>query len=246
MSFKDHFSGQSQAYADSRPDYPAALYKIILDQVKKKSLCWDVATGNGQAAIALAHYFDRVVATDASQEQIDQAFPKDNIEYCCEPAEQSSLADQSVDLVTVAQALHWFDFDAFYREVERVLKPGGVIAAWTYGLISVNESIDPCIKAFYSDTLKPHWPKERRYVDNNYRTIPFPFKEKIQSPALALKKSWTVDQCCRYFNSWSAVKNYEAETGENPVEFFRADVAALWEESLQVSWPIVLRLGVKP
>ena len=242
MVFKDHFSTQAQTYADSRPDYPPELYEFIASQVKEHTLCWDVATGNGQAAVPLAQYFDRVVATDASMAQLQQAIACRNIDYRCEPAEQSSLENASVDLVTVAQALHWFDFELFYPELKRVLKPGGVIAAWTYGLLTVNDDIDSIIQGFYSGVLGGYWPQERSYVDEAYKTIPFPYS-KVKTPDLNIKRAWSLEQLCSYLESWSAVEKYKRENGNSGVAPIKKQLAPYWADNCIVTWPISLLLG---
>ena len=242
MVFNDHFSTQAQTYADSRPDYPAALYEFMVSQTKQHTLCWDVATGNGQAAVALAQYFDRVVATDASMAQLQQAIGRVNIDYRCEPAEHSSLENASVDLVTVAQALHWFDFERFYPELKRVLKPGGRVAAWTYGLLTVNDEIDSIIERFYSHVLGGYWPQERNYVDQAYKTIPFPFN-KIEAPYFSIKREWSLEQLCRYLESWSAVEKYKKQNGSSCVAPIKKQLESCWTDNQRVSWPISLLLG---
>jgi ubiquinone/menaquinone biosynthesis C-methylase UbiE len=242
MVFKDHFSTQAQTYADSRPDYPPELYEFIASQTKEHTLCWDVATGNGQAAVPLAQYFDRVVATDASMAQLQQAIACGNIDYRCEPAEQSSLENASVDLVTVAQALHWFDFERFYPEVRRVLKPGGLVAAWTYGLLTVNDEVDSIIQGYYSGELSGYWPQERRYVDEAYQTIPFPFS-KVETPNFNIERKWTLEQLCRYLESWSAVEKYKKENGNSGVSLIKQQLAPYWTDNCMVTWSISLLLG---
>jgi ubiquinone/menaquinone biosynthesis C-methylase UbiE len=242
MVFKDHFSTQAQTYADSRPDYPPELYEFIASQTKEHTLCWDVATGNGQAAVALAQYFDQVVATDASMAQLRLATGRKNIDYRCEPAEQSSLETDSVDLVTAAQALHWFDFERFYAEVRRALKPGGLVAAWTYGLLTVNDDIDSIIQSFYSGVLGGYWPQERRYVDEAYQTIPFPFS-KVETPNLNIVREWTLEQLCSYLESWSAVEKYKSENGTSGVDLIKKQLEPYWTDNRRVTWPISLLLG---
>src|ERR1043165_5287441 len=126
-AFKDHFSTQSQDYARYRPDYPPSLFQWLASLTSAHALAWDVGTGSGQAALALADHYRRVVATDAAEAQLRHAVAHERVTYKGMPAENTDLGNASVDLVTVAQALHWFDFDRFYREVQRVLRPGGLI-----------------------------------------------------------------------------------------------------------------------
>lgn len=174
---KDNFSTQSGHYAKYRPVYPEALYSFIYNQIKEFNTAWDCGTGNGQVASVLSDKFDKVYATDISKNQLQNAVAKENITYIQARAEHTPIADRSIDLITVAQAIHWFDFNAFYQEVSRVAKPGALLAAWGYGLLSVSPELDPIIEEFYADILGSYWDDERSYLDESYRTIPFPFKE---------------------------------------------------------------------
>src|SRR5512145_600064 len=178
-AFEDHFSGHSEQYAQHRPHYPDEIYAYLASIVPAHSLAWDCGTGNGQAAIGLAKYFDKVYATDASAEQISRAQMHEKVEYHMEPAERILLNDSSVDLVTVAVAIHWFNFDEFYREVRRVLKPNGVLAAWTYSLTEISPEIDLLIQHYYRDVVGAYWPERIRYLEERYETLPFPFEEII-------------------------------------------------------------------
>ncbi|HTQ81570.1 MAG TPA: class I SAM-dependent methyltransferase, partial [Thermoanaerobaculia bacterium] len=181
MTFKDHFSGHAASYAAHRPGYPPELFAYVTSLTAGKDLAWDCATGNGQAAVALAETFDQVIATDASPQQLAHAPAHPRIEYRVATAEDSGLAPASIDLLTVAQAVHWFDFDRFYAEARRVLRPGGAIALWTYNLLrhpALNELIDHLSQKI----VGAYWPPERRWVDEDYRNLPFPFPE-LPSPA---------------------------------------------------------------
>jgi SAM-dependent methyltransferase len=242
MSFKDHFSNHAQSYAGSRPDYPGELYEWLVAQLDERHLCWDVATGNGQAASELAHYFSQVVATDASASQLRNALPADNISYRNEQAEHTSLEDNSVDLVTVAQALHWFEIDAFYDEVKRVLKPNGLIAVWTYGLTRINPAIDKWVQHLYADVLGAYWPSERRFIDVGYKSMPFPFT-RLQAPDLLMQKQWDLDQFCAYLNTWSAVQRFIEAKSRNPVDELRPNLAKIWGSKQTVNWPLTVLLG---
>src|SRR6266568_6165743 len=177
MRFPDHFSGVSAGYAAFRPRYPDALFDFLADAAPARDAAWDCATGNGQAAIGLAHHFPRVIATDASEAQIAHATPDPRVTYRVAPAEASGLDDRSVDLVTAAQALHWFDRPKFWAEARRVLRPRGVVAVWTYLLFEIAPEIDAIIREFYSDVVGPFWPPERHITEERYRTIEFPFAE---------------------------------------------------------------------
>jgi ubiquinone/menaquinone biosynthesis C-methylase UbiE len=249
MSFKDHFSDQSAAYREYRPQYPKALYAYLAQQVEARDLAWDCATGNGQAAHGLTRYFSRVIATDASESQIENALPDPHIHYQVCPAEHASLANQSTDLITVAQALHWFDLDAFAEEVHRVLKPNGLLAVWTYNLMSVNPEIDRVIEHLYRQTLDTYWPPERIIVENNYRSIHFPdYLQEMETPQFSMQTDWTLEQLLGYLKTWSAVKRYQQATEENPVEAVKRAFISAWgnnEQVRTVSWPLSLRLWQK-
>ena len=245
--FKDHFSGHADLYREARPTYPDTLFDWLAAQAPDRALAWDCGCGNGQASVALARHFDRVVATDPSASQIADAEPRPNIDYRVEPAERSSLADASASLVTVAQALHWFDFAAFYAEVRRVLKPGGVFAAWAYAACGTGEAaIDGVIEHLYGDALTgPHWPPERAYVDAGYRTIPFPFAA-IDAPEFPMIMRWNVDQLLAYLRSWSATQRYIKANGKDPVGMVEPDLREAWGDPprvREVRWQFHLLAG---
>lgn len=245
MTFIDRFGGHARDYARFRPVYPPALYTYLAGLVAQRGLAWDCATGSGQAALGLVDHFARVTATDASREQIAAATPHPRIEYRAAPAERSGFAAASVDLVTVAQALHWFDVDAFYTEVRRVVKPGGVLAAWCYGLTRIAPDLDGVVDRYYRDIVGPYWPAERRHVDDQYRSIAFPF-EDIAAPAFRMEQRWTLDEFLGYLATWSATQRYRETHGENPLELIRAPLARAWGEDSAprvVGWPLHLRIG---
>ena len=246
---KDNFSNHAAAYAAFRPVYPVELYDFLFSLVPERSKAWDCGTGNGQVAGVLSDHFKQVEATDISQKQLDYAIGKSNINYQLAPAGQVNIDPATVDLVTVAQALHWFDFDAFYKEIYRVAKPGSVIAAWCYSLLTVNEKVDQVIQHFYADTLgDQYWDSERRLVDDHYQTIPFPFEE-ISAPEFSIRVSWTFEHLVGYLNSWSAVQHYIRDNKENPVDLITQELRDGWGETdtLEVVFPLYLRVGkVKP
>lgn len=244
-TFKDHFSSQSPDYRTFRPCYPDELYAYLAGLAPARDLAWDCATGSGQAAIGLARHFDKVVATDASANQLAQAIAAPNIEYRQAPAEQAPFADAAVDLIAVAQALHWFDVDAFHREAARVLKDGGVIAAWSYNLLTIAPEIDAVVGRLYAETLAEYWPAERRLVENGYRDLPFPF-ERVDAPAFALSVQWDLRALAGYLLTWSATQRYLAARGRDPVEDILPDLAAAWGDAggvQTVAWPLTLRVG---
>jgi SAM-dependent methyltransferase len=244
MHFKDHFSGHADVYRDARPSYPSALFDWLAGVAPDRVLAWDAGCGNGQASVALAERFERVVATDPSAEQVARAAARPNIAYRVEPAERSSLADASASLVTVAQALHWFDGEAFHAEVRRVLKPGGVVAAWSYADCRVTPAVDAVKDRLYIDLTGPYWPPERRHIDAGYTTLPFPW-QPLEAPRFEMATQWRVEQFLAYLRSWSASQRYLAAKGEDPVTLVEADLRAAWgdEAMRRVRWDFHLRAG---
>jgi SAM-dependent methyltransferase len=255
---KDFFSKQSKEYASSRPTYPQVLFDFIIGLVKERNLAWDCATGNGQAAVVLADYFNEVVASDISAKQIENAQHKNNITYRIFPAEKTPLQDNSVDLITVAQALHWFDFDRFYSEVRRVLKrkkdskSGGVIAAWAYGLHTISPDIDKVMLQLYEDILGDrYWPAERKYVEAKYETIPFPF-EQMPAPQFQIELSWNMSDLVNYFRSWSSVQKFIEKNNYDPVDAILGSLENAWggknkaNEKRTAIWPLYIKVGKIP
>ncbi|HEU4995054.1 MAG TPA: class I SAM-dependent methyltransferase [Gemmatimonadaceae bacterium] len=211
----------------------------------RRDLVWDCATGNGQAARDLARYFKRVVATDSSAEQIAHAVAVSNVEYRVAPADASGLASQSADLVTVAQALHWFAGEPFFDEVRRVLVPNGVIAAWSYGSCHAGSDMEADLREFENGLLGPYWNPERRWVDEHYKTIPFPFRD-LPAPGFELRADWTLRQLGGYLQSWSAVAKYRRVHGTDPVGPLLGRLAGHWggpDRVRQVTWPLNIRVG---
>lgn len=244
--FEDHFSAHAAAYSAARPGYPPELFAWIAAGATDRRCAWDCATGNGQAAVALAGHFERVVATDASPEQIANARADTRIEYRVASAENPGLAAASVDAVTVAQAVHWFDRTRFYAAARRVLRPRGLIAVWSYGLFTVAPRIDSAIADFYNGPIASFWPPERRLIDERYATLDFPFEE-LRGPAFRMRHRWTLAQVLAYLRTWSAVQRYIARHGIDPVETLAFELARLWgsAESRDVVWPLYLRAGTR-
>jgi SAM-dependent methyltransferase len=242
--FKDHFSAHAADYAAYRPGYPSALYDWLAQAAPARQLAWDCATGNGQAAVELARRFTRVVASDASAEQLRHAQRADNIEYRVEPAERGSLADRSVDLVTVAQAYHWFDHAAFVAECGRVCAPGGLVAIWCYALARVRPAVDAVVGSLYRGEVGPYWPPERRLVETGYRELTFPWPE-VRTPEFAMTLKWSLPQFEGYLRTWSAVRRCIEAGGADPVERLHRRLQEAWSvepgKPLQVEWPITLR-----
>lgn len=245
----DHFSRQAVAYARYRPSYPAALFSWLADQTPGHELAWDAGCGNGQAAVPLAGHFRRVIATDFSAAQIAQAPAHPQVSYRVAPCEASGLPDDSCDLVTVAQALHWFDFEQFYGEVRRVLRPDGVCAAWTYLLLRGEPGIDAEIARFYAEVLAPWWPPERRWVDAAYAGMPFPFTPVLPAPTFSIRLSWTLADLANYVGTWSAVQGCLAETGQDPARELVERLKPHWGDPAtrrEIVWPIALLAGRAP
>jgi SAM-dependent methyltransferase len=245
-TFHDHFSGFAARYAGFRPHYPASLFDYLATLVPQTSLVWDCACGNGQATVDLAARFEKIVATDGSQEQIASAAPRANVEYRVALAEQSGLPDGSVALLTVAQALHWFDFDRFYAEAKRVLAADGVFAAWAYGINQVEgEAANQIVQDFYSNVVGPYWPPERRLVEEGYRTIPFPFSELVP-PVFSMETHWTLEQLLGYFSSWSATNRFIGAKGSNPLGPLSVALSRVWldpNSTRRITWPLTVRVG---
>lgn len=241
---KDNFSSQSDRYARFRPTYPAELFACLDNLVVNKQNAWDCGTGNGQVAVELARIFNKVWATDISRQQIDNAVPAPNITYSVQPAEHTGFEDNFFDLIVVAQAIHWFDFDQFYNEVKRTARPDAIICVTGYGQISVSPEIDAVIGRFYRDVVGPYWDAERHYIDERYQSIPFPFKE-IPVPQLVIRLPWDFAHLIGYLNTWSAVKHFSSRKGFNPVDQLQAELAPLWEreQPAEVTFPILLRVG---
>jgi SAM-dependent methyltransferase len=244
-AFKDHFSDHAQLYRDARPLPPADWFAWLAGQAPDRALAWDAGCGNGQASLGLAAHFERVIATDPSDAQIRQAAAHAAIDYRVEPAERSSLADASASLVSVSQALHWFDLDAFHAEVRRVARPGALLAICAYGNCSVDRAVDAVEQALYADTLGPDWPPERALVDSGYRELPFPFRP-VPTPSFGMRADWNLAQFTAYLRSWSAAQRHLRRTGVDAVEAARPALAQAWGDPATVRavrWPFFTRVG---
>lgn len=244
---KDNFSTQSDKYAKYRPTYPYDLFAFLNASVHDKLNAWDCGTGNGQVAFELAKTFDTVFATDISQQQIHNALQADNIQYSVQPAEQTNFDNELFDLIVVAQAIHWFDFEKFYSEVRRTAKDNALLCVVGYGKLKISEQIDNVIANFYDKVIGKYWDKERKYIDENYQTIPFPFDE-IPIPNFAIRKHWTLEHLIGYLNTWSAVKHFIKQNNFNPIDKLREDIEQHWENDQikQVHFPLLLRVGRIP
>jgi SAM-dependent methyltransferase len=245
MTFEDHFSELAETYSKYRPIYPSELFKYLASICNDNQQTWDCGTGSGQAARSLADYFNKVHATDASAEQLKQAPTHPNIHYRVEPAEKISLKDCCVDLVTVAAAVHWFDFEKFYSEVKRVLKPGGIIAVWGYHLFTISPAVDKLLFKYYKEILKDYWPERFIYVDNRYQNLPFPFNE-ILPPQFEMITNWDLNQVAGFLDSWSGTKIYLQKNGHHPLDTIWNDLKKEWgSEKVQrkIFWPLHIKVG---
>ncbi|MBC8052705.1 MAG: class I SAM-dependent methyltransferase [Sphingobacteriaceae bacterium] len=241
---KDKFSTQAKQYQKFRPVYPELLYSFLDSKVQKFETAWDCGTGNGQVATKLAERFKKVYATDISEKQLDEAVSKENILYAVSRAEETDFQDNQFDLITTAQSVHWFDLDHFYKEVTRVAKPNAVIALWGYNLLRISGEIDKLIDDFYGKTLGDYWDYEREIIENEYKSLPFPFEE-FEVPRFEIVANWDYQQLLGYFNSWSAVQNYIEKNGKNPVDLLDKQIQAYWkpDEVKRIRFRIFTRIG---
>jgi ubiquinone/menaquinone biosynthesis C-methylase UbiE len=222
------------------------LFDYLTTLAPRDSVVWDCAAGSGQATIDLGQRFEKVIATDASAEQIASAPRRDNVEYRIALAEQSGLPDKSVELITVAQALHWFNHERFFNEVRRVLKPGGVLAVWVYATnLLEDDRVNAIVQDYYSTVVGPYWPPERKMTEEGYSTIILPFSE-VKTPSFRMEARWRLDQLLGYFSTWSATNRYIKAKGGNPLEPLRETLAEVWGEpdaTRLVVWPLTLRVA---
>ncbi|POY34826.1 SAM-dependent methyltransferase [Solitalea longa] len=241
---KDNFSKQAHLYAQFRPGYSNELIDFVINLVAEKEYAWDCGSGNGQVAAALATHFKTVYATDISQQQLDNAIQKENIHYLLSAAEETPFSENQFNLITVAQAIHWFNFEKFYAEVNRTLKPNGILAVIGYGLLSIDPETDAIIRYFYTDIIGSYWDKERSYIDEKYHTIPFPFVE-IKTPTFFSFYSWNREQFIGYLTTWSAVQHYKDHNKKNPVDLIINQLEKAWpvEEKRSIIFPNLLRVG---
>lgn len=241
------FGTDSEQYNKFRPHYPAELFEYLAGVAPSNELAWDCGCGTGQVSVPLSNYFEQVVATDISEGQIKKAEVKDNIIYRASAEGSSGLNKNSVDLVTCAQALHWFDLKKFYKEVNRVLKPGGVVAVWTYNLFRVNKKLDELIDNFYFDNIYNYWPEQRKDVEKGYAKLEFPYT-KISVPQFSMEVEWTLDHLKGYINTWTGVQNYIELECFSPLEFIEGELKNLWGDKKtkkRITWPLMVIVGKK-
>lgn len=243
QEFPDHFSAQAALYASSRPDYPEALYAFLAGLTPAHQLALDCGTGNGQCALRLTEHFDQVIGADGSAEQISHAQAHPRLEYKVATAENTGLQDQSVDLLTAATAVHWFDLPRFFEEARRVLKPGGILATWTYCHTDISPEINVITEGYALETIREFWKPQHTLVFEGYQTIDFPFALQ-PCPDFHSEKDWNSEQLLNYFMSWSSSQAYLKETGTPPVDQIREKLEAAWGTgSRQVRWPLDILIG---
>jgi len=245
MTFKDHFSAQADAYARFRPQYPDEMFAWLATRTPGRRLAWDSATGNGQAASGLRAHFRAVVGTDASPRQIARAAATAGVRYAVCRSEAAALRDGVADLVFVGQAVHWLDLPAFYEEVGRVTRPGGLLAVCGYGLLRIDPALDAIVRVFYHDTVGPYWPPERRIIERGYRDLPFPFAT-IGAPRFRMRRRWRLEELLGYLGSWSAVARYRAARRSDPLPALGRALASVWADPTtvrEVEWPLHLLVG---
>lgn len=241
---KDKFSNQSNEYVRYRPSYPGGMVEFIVQHVPDRNAAWDCGTGNGQLAVLVADHFEQVIATDLSEQQLSNAAQRSNITYRKANAEDPVFAEDQFDLVTVAQAIHWFDFDQFYAQVKRVLKADGIMAAIGYGLLEIDSDIDPLLWRLYSDILGAYWDFERTHINDGYSNIPFPFEE-IKAPRFQSTYQWSKANFQGFLQSWSARQNYIARHQSDPLDLIQTDLDRVWplDEVKEIRFPVFMRLG---
>ncbi|CAL66447.1 class I SAM-dependent methyltransferase [Christiangramia forsetii] len=239
---KDNFSTKSADYKKFRPDYPDEIYDFIRSKINGFDNAWDCGTGNGQVAGVIADFFTNVAATDISENQIKNAVKKSNIKYSIQPAEKTTFKNEQFDLIISAQAAHWFEFDKFYSEVKRCLKPDGLVVLMGYGLFTSNPATNELIADFYDNTIGAYWDPERKYLDEHYHTIPFPFKD-IKAPPFFRVCEWDIEHLLGYLRTWSAVNHYEKKNDRNPVSLIEDRLRNTFGKKNKIVFPILLRLG---
>ena len=240
----DHFSSVSTAYAAFRPHYPREVFAFVASIAPRRERAWDCGAGSGQATIDLASRFDEVIATDVSEAQLGRAPARARIHRVVAAAEGAPIAPACIDVVAIAQALHWFDHARFYAEVRRVATPGAAIVAWSYGSPTMGGEVGEALDRLMFETLKGYWPPEREHIIAEYRTIPFPF-ERLAAPSLSLVEHWSLARVAGYARSWSATAQYVAKNGMDPVAAFEDEARNHWanDEPRSITWPVAVLAG---
>jgi SAM-dependent methyltransferase len=246
LSIKDNFSTIAAAYAAWRPEYPEALFEFLSSLTVNHSRALDCGTGNGQAAKLLARYFDEVYATDISETQLQHAVALPNIYYSISSAEKTDFPDHYFDIICAAQAAHWFNHTVFYKEAARILKPGGVLAFVGYALIQVDAGIDDLIQELYTNVLGNYWDKERKFIDDHYHSMPFPYTE-ILAPEMEIQCEWNLLQLYGYLSTWSALQHYKKMNVHDPLQGMLPAFKKLWGNEYLVKtvrFPVISKITV--
>ena len=242
----DSYSEAGTLYRDFRPAYPEKLFRYLAGSCRRKEKAWDVATGNGQAAQGLAKYFKLVHATDPSPSQLKHAISKENIEYRTAAENHPELKKRSIDLICVAQGVHYLNLEKFYQEVNRVLKKYGVLACWNYGLPSVEKGVDECINEFCNNILHSSWDAKRRKLEMNFRSLEFPLKESV-TPRFEIRTEWSLEHYLGFLKSMSAVRKYRQQAKQDPLLALEEKLKSLWgnkEEKRNVVFPLFTKMGI--
>jgi len=245
MTFKDNFSKVSAEYAQYRPHYPSGLFAYLNSLVTENKEAWDCGTGNGQVALELTKYFNRVYASDASEKQVLQAQKNEKIEYFVSLAEETPIRDRSLDLITVAQAFHWFDAEKFFLEAKRILKPQGILALWCYDLFDLpnaSKDLKTSVDRFCLE-VEPFWDKERKLVENGYKSIDFPLAEIFPVPSFSIKLEWTAQQLLGYLSTWSSSQKYRIANGDDSLSTFAEEISQNYIGKMEIQWDLHFRIG---
>lgn len=246
-TFADYFSSVANSYRRYRPSYPPALFTFLAEQAPQRKVALDIGAGNGQAAAGLAHFFEQVVAIDPSEEQIANALPTAGVQFHVARAENTGCRDACADVITVGQALHWFDQEAFFAEADRLLVPGGLLAIFTYGGLHINEPIDALIETFYKDVVGAYWPDERAQVEAKYSEAALPF-EPVDTPPFRMRTKWTLDELLGYLETWSSSRRFREAQGHFATDAIREELTALWGDEVRrvVHWELTVFVRRKP
>lgn len=245
MTFEDHYSGHADAYARHRPRYPDELFAWLASVIPGRALAWDAGTGSGQVAVALAEHVDRVVATDASADQLTRAMGHARVEYRHEPSDRVSLPSGSVDLITAGAAAHWFELEGFYREVERVGRKGAIVALFSYGPRDIADIIGPSVHRFQEEVLGGFWPERIQYVHDRYATLPFPFEE-LAVPPFVMTAEWNLRELLAFLETWSASQRFFQQRGTRATDEIAPDLARVWGDPAsrrEIRCPLFARVG---
>jgi SAM-dependent methyltransferase len=245
VTFEDHFSGHADAYAQYRPRYPDDLFAWLASVIPGRALAWDAGTGSGQVAVALTAHVDRVVATDASADQLARAEAHERVAYRNEPSDRVSLPSGSADLITAGAAAHWFELDGFYREVKRVGKRGAIVALFSYGPREIADAVGPIVHRFQDQVLDGFWPERIQYVHDRYATLPFPFEE-IAVPPFVMSAAWTLREFVAFLDTWSASQRYFQQRGTRAVDEIASELTRAWGDPgcrREIRCPLFARVG---